>query len=117
VTVHHGLHVGAIEFGAAQSGELALQRFVLAVDLGGPCDVLLGGDRLQFVAGFGVIVDHHLAELLDLITHRFLGGHLAELDFGHVRLSRLHHEGVVGRGRFRGRRLRRSGRWVRRAAR
>jgi len=88
----HGLHVGAVERCAVQFLKSVEQGSVFRVDILRQLDALALGDRLQLLAGFGVVVDHVLAEPFHLVVFCSLGREPAERHFSHSAFRRVNHE-------------------------
>src|SRR5918993_3675107 len=85
VCVDHRIHVGAVELGALELRKLVIELLVLVVERAGHLQALAAGGGPQLLERLGVLVDHHLRELLDLRILRLLQRELAQLNFGHVR--------------------------------
>ena len=65
---------------------------MLAVERAGHLQALAAGGRAQLLERLGVLIYHHLRELLHLRILRLLQGELAQLNLGHVRHGGLLNE-------------------------
>jgi len=90
------LHIGRIELLALRILELLQLGRVLLVHLRRKRDACLSRGGLQFLAGLGVVGNHHFRELPNAVLFAVRDGELAGLDFEHVR-TRRHGNELLGR--------------------
>jgi hypothetical protein len=84
MSIDHRFHVIAIELRGVQLRQALLDLPVALVQLSGPLDARAIRSIGQLLLRFQMVIDHRLRELLDPRVLRFLGGHMSELDLGHV---------------------------------